>query len=637
MACEWYFSELDQKEARQGDIPTKHAFDADVETFVREVLQNANDAGPVNNDEPVQVTFRFEHLEADNGLERFREAFRWEDQFRPHLEAAAEEEQDLSLRQFIENETEDLVLLTIEDHNTQGLSGAEDADESNYTALVRDMHRSNKDETQGGSHGVGGTVLWAFSGISTVLFTSQPVDERDGPPPRFVGRSYLPDHVVEDNLHKGYGWFGQPAPDRRGRHVSVWGEKATAVSERLSADRPETIGTSLTVVGFREPGESQPTGDAMEEMIERIQTAAVKNFWPAIRRHQLEVYVEGPNDEDPRPADLTTVKSVKPFVEAYEHLYDEESSLGEPGGTANERLTFDFPDRSDGTSTPDEGDVSLAVRTAGPGDEARRNQVAVFRGAGMVVQYVNMDDVAKYGSDFHAVLACGEARTELGADPSFVDGHVEHLLRAAEPAAHNKWTGTPRLKNQYSGRRVGTVKDLQGGLLRDKLRALVAESDDDEGERLESFERLFPVDAGGSGGGGGGGGVSTPGPLQRTLNEFVFKGDHWSCDVSLSVEGGEEDDDGGAGDPWTARVWLTQLFESGGDGERLPIVDADLSDGSVNADVYVDEDGVLIVEADGPGKVRVKCDSETSGPPDPTSGRTARTGVRHELVKEGES
>lgn len=182
MTCEWYFDRSNQKNSRQGDIPTKHAFDADVETFVREVLQNANEAGPVDEGEPVRVTSRFRQLTAGDGLEEFNSAFRWDEQFRTHLEGAATEEQDVSIRQFLENDTDELILLTIEDENTEGLSGAEDADESNYTALVRDMHRSNKDDTQGGSHGVGGTVLWAFSGVSTVLFTSTPEEPEGGTP-----------------------------------------------------------------------------------------------------------------------------------------------------------------------------------------------------------------------------------------------------------------------------------------------------------------------------------------------------------------------------------------------------------------------------------------------------------------------
>lgn len=627
MSVGWSFRELNLKESRQGDIPTKHALDADIDVFVREVLQNANDAGPINHSEPIKVTFRFRRLRPGSGLRQFKEAIRWDEQFLSHLEAAAGEEKDLSLRQFLNDETDDLVLLTVEDRNTQGLSGAEDADESNYTALVRDMHRSNKEDTQGGVHGVGGTVLWAFSGVSTVLFTSVPHDKSDGTPPRFVGRSYLPDHAVDGSLYKGYGWFGKRDPnDPDGRHVSTWGNEASELANTLRADRPNTVGTSATIVGFRVPGESQPTGDDLEEVIREIQEAAVKNFWPAIRRKDLEVYVEGPDDEDPRPADFNVVDSVQPFISAYESLRKGSGSLGEPGATASKDITFDFPRRSDGTEVPDEGEVTLAARTAKPADDQLRNQVAVFRGSGMIVQYVNMDDISKHGADFHAVLACGQARTELSEDPSFVDKHVERLLRAAEPAAHDEWIGTPRLKNEYGGRRVGTVKDLQGRLLRDELREMIATDEDRAGERLDTFEKHFPV--GSSGGGSSGTTTSTPSPLERDIRRFEFDADHWEFEATLDRTSAEGD--------WTARVWLTQLIEGGGDGEQLPIESVEVVDEPTVADVRL-ENGEVVVKSHSSESLTIRCKSMSTGPPDPTSGRTARTGIRHELVDVGVS
>jgi hypothetical protein len=628
MASKWYFEDLDQKVARQGDIPTKHAFDTDVDTFVREVLQNANDAGPVDESEPVRVTFRFRHLTPGDGLEAFRSAFDWEQSFGEHLRAASEEEQDGSLENFLENEGDELVLLTIEDHNTVGLAGAEDADESNYTALVRDMHRSNKAQNQGGSHGVGGTVLWAFSGISTVLFTSNPDDADGGETPRFVGRSYLPDHTVDDNLFKGYGWFGKPDPSGTGRHVSLWGGEAQRVASDLSADRPAEPGTSMTIVGFRERGESQPTGQAAHEMAEEIKRAAVENFWPAMRREQLKVYVQEPTDDSPRPADFETVDSVGPFLDAYNALYEESDGLEEPGGTDDRVIEFDFPGRRDGTATPNEGEVSLSVRTAGPAEEARRNQVAVFRGAGMVVQYVSMDDVARHGPDFHAVLACGRARTELGERHGDLDESVDTLLRAAEPAAHNVWTGTPRLKNTYERGCVGTVQQLQGQQLRDSLRELVADDKGEGGDRIRSMEKLFPGTRGTGSGSGSTPSPSSPGntAVARDLHELAFDDDHWEAEMTLERQ--EELDE------WGARVWLTQMIEGGRDGDRLPISSVDVVDGDGSVEYQKESDGAILVHRSGPDPIRLRCVSEATGPPEPTSGRIARTGVRHEAEDE---
>lgn len=627
MSAGWYFREMSQKESRQGDIPTKHALKQDTETFVREVLQNANDAGPVNEGEPIEVYFRFTRLTGKQ-CEQFKQKLRWNEELLTRLEVAAEEEQDLSLSQFLETGTNEIVLLTIEDRNTVGLSGAEDDDESNYTALVRDMHRSNKEETQGGSHGVGGTVLWAFSGVSTVLFTSVPEEASDSQVPRFVGRSYLPDHVYDGELHKGYGWFGVCDPsDREGRRVSAWGEQASQIASSLHSDRPDESGTSSTIVGFREPGESQPDADELADIIDTIRRAAVENFWPAIRRGKLNVYVQAPDDEEPQPADLDTVPGMLPFVDCYERFREENDQLGTPGEVATKHISFDFPRRSDGTSTPDQGEVTLSVRTADVSNDERRNQVAVFRGAGMVVQYVSMVDVARYGSDFHAVLVCGEARTQNGEDPSEVDAHVEHLLRAAEPAEHNEWTGTPRLKNQYkkSDGRVGTVTSLQGKKLRDALRELVAQESDSSNERLGDFEELFPLSDSGSS-------TSTASPSrpdERELNDLGFRGDHWSFDVTLKPA---DKRDGG----WEARLWLTRLFEEGGDGENIEILSIEPVDNCADdVDFHTDDEGYAVVRGSSLEPVRVLCRSKRTGRPNPRSGRFTQTGVRHEFSDRG--
>lgn len=644
VSCSWYFREMNRKQSRQGDIPTKHALDEDLETFVREVLQNANDAGPIHEDEPVHVTFRFERLSGDD-RERFLKAMDW-GRMREHLDAAAEEETDLSLRQFLE-EDDELVLLTIEDRNTAGLSGQEDADESNYTALVRDMHRSNKDETQGGSHGVGGTVLWAFSGLSTVLFTSNPA-EHDRRHPRFVGRSYLPDHVIDGRLYKGYGWFGASDPrDTEGRHVSVWGQEATEITTALGVRRPDVVGTSETIVGFRVPGESQPGPDRLDEVAEDIRETAVENFWPAILRGDLEVHVETPGDDDPRPADLESVEHVQPFVDAYTSMHDEGQELEEPGDTNEENVQFDFPPRSDGTRTPESGTVTVSIRKPGPADEERRNQIAIFRGSGMVVQYVDLSDVAKYGSDFHGILAAGEARNSPVRDPDDDDRQVEHLLRVAEPAAHNEWTGTPRLKNEYqrNGAPVSTVQRLQGGLLRDTVRSLVGSGDDDGEQRVRNVEKWFPSpDQDDDGPERNQGPNDNPTPsvtqLDTEVNDLSFEGDQWSVDVTLEPNldrenpGGDDDaeDAEDEAERWKVNLWLVRLLEGGGEGEELGFdtVESleDTTDGAIDG---IDPDGRAFVEASSAGRVRIRCTSRLGRDSNPLLGQLSRTGVRKEL------
>jgi hypothetical protein len=216
----WLFYRGGPSAPRYGGDPTKHAVDQDVETFVREVLQNANDQARDDLLAPVEVRFRFLSLSGEE-LESFREAIGW-DQLHDHLQAVAEMDRGLGHRQFLDklDEEEELRLLVVEDRNTTGLVGEWDDAGSNYTALVRDELYSNKqDDTAGGTYGLGKSVLWTFSGASTVLFDS--VLHADDPRTnrRLIARSKLPTH------------------DLNGDEYQVWRrEDLNVVSEKTQMD-----------------------------------------------------------------------------------------------------------------------------------------------------------------------------------------------------------------------------------------------------------------------------------------------------------------------------------------------------------------------------------------------------------------
>ena len=64
----WFFFSGGPGAPRYGDDPTKHAIDHDSESFVREVVQNANDQR-LDNEDPVEVRFRFITLTGDERSE----------------------------------------------------------------------------------------------------------------------------------------------------------------------------------------------------------------------------------------------------------------------------------------------------------------------------------------------------------------------------------------------------------------------------------------------------------------------------------------------------------------------------------------------------------------------------------------
>ena len=71
-------------------------------------------------------------------------------------------------------ESDKITILRISDHNTWGLSGADQPDNTNmpWTALVMSEGASSKDGTGGGSFGIGKFAAFANSKIRTVFYST---------------------------------------------------------------------------------------------------------------------------------------------------------------------------------------------------------------------------------------------------------------------------------------------------------------------------------------------------------------------------------------------------------------------------------------------------------------------------------
>jgi len=626
----WYFRDKHPGEPRQGDIPTQHALEEDIETFVREVLQNANDAG-IAGERPVEVYFRFVRLTGDE-LDAFKEAIRWE-QLTGHLEGASGGDHSLRLEQFLNylEEEDELIMLIIEDRNTTGLTGSETEDRSNYTALVRDMQVSHKDERAGGSHGVGKTVLWAFSGISTVLFTSIPEDTNGHEPPRLVGRTVLPDHRKNGSLYEGLGWFGaNSTPDEElERPASIWDADANDLSEALHIDSydPNKTGTSAAIVGFSSPlGGIRPD---LDEVVAEFEEAAIKYFWPAIDYGQLAVYVQTPDDDEPQAVSADSVREVQPFRQAFNDQFDPDDELGGPGDVVVSEIDFKPADKRDGTETK-AGKVDLVTRIPMPSDDDEFvNHVAMFRGAGMVVDYRDMSGVVS-GNDFHAVLQAGEARAWPDA-PNEADEDIEEFLRTAEPAAHKDWQSTSKLTKQYKQGRGyrSKVKQLKRQKLQEALDDLISTDDDSAGEFIPSISQHLPI-------GKSGGPDDTPPPPGPDVfdwhTDVWFTGDYWEFEGEIEPEVDEYSS-------WTATVSLTRLGEDNSKTDPLSITSISANHPDIDDKVVDGDDGSegFIKCDDNLGRIEFEGRSESIGTSDPFSGLVGklRLNITGEVVEEG--
>lgn len=621
---EWFFFRGGPGAPRYGDDPTKHAVDHDTETFVREVLQNANDQG-LDNDDPVEVTFRFITLRGED-KDEFLDALQWDRGLRDRLAAVAATDHGRGYDQLLDRSDDperELRLLIVEDRNTTGLTGTWQED-SNYAALVRDeLYSSKQDDTAGGSYGLGKSVLWTFSGASTVVFNSH-LHEGDLPgeqSPRLVARTKLPTHRLDgdESAYQGAGWLCRPKRTDDGtRPESLWGEEAEHLAERLHVPRPRTSGTSTLVVEYRDP--TRDIRPDLDELADDFVSAAVKYFWPAIYRGDLRVTVETP--EESREADVDQVPEIRPFVDCFASRYDGEDTLDTPGDVAGLDIPIVLPPRADGTETP-EGCVRLAARLASPADDDTYvNHIALFRGAGMVVKYYDQRRIAFGDRNFHGVLACGGARVDRAATAS--DREIDRFLRFAEPPEHDEWESTENLRDQYQ-RGFRTALDDMFDTLRDGLRHLVARTNGGGNVLSERVLKRFPIH-------GNGGrrrrSIASPSVVFDIESQSTFEGDRWHFSGRVSPI--EEDFEG-----WTADVSLTGIGEDGSQYDDVPIASIDAEHDSVTTTV---EDGVArIVAGDEAEDVVFEGESDSVGHGDPLAGRVGETQleIRAELETEG--
>ena len=493
---EWVFDKLPPSMARRGGDPASHAFRQNVATFVREVIQNANDQATGNP----EVHFRFVEL-TGSALDDFKTSIAWES-LEPHLRAAAESKGGKNLEQFLDEleRNKRLVLLHLEDRYTVGLTGDELSGDSHFRALCKDTLYSHKQSHgAGGSYGLGKSVLWAFSGLSTVLFNS---NLSEHPPnvesPRLFGRVELPSHAVKESAqagdYSGTGWFGRRVDAGEGtRAESVWGETAARLTRQQFLGRSEVTGTSLLIVGFRDPTTDDDANP--DELAREIRAATVREFWPAIAMPGRPLVVWTATAHGGNPIGDKDLGEVQPFVDCYRGRENDRDTLDEPGDVVVREIPIEVPARRDGVRAT-RGHVRLCVRLASessPGPWA--GYVAWFRRAGMVIRYWDRRSLAAGARPFHAVLACGEARDPERPTPQ--DEDVERFLRAAEPPGHDDWMTTASLKAEYKQGYAKALEQLKRRVS-EELKALVVPRPRQGAVGPDRLRKRFPIGRQGS-------------------------------------------------------------------------------------------------------------------------------------------
>lgn len=618
---DWWFKEQPPGQSHSPGLLQKKTLDRSLDTFVREILQNINDAG-LDNGQPVEVTFRL--LELEDNRESFEEAICWESLLE-HVRAAAKEQDGPGLRDYVDylDDGGPLRVLVAEEKNTSGIQGDEVSTDCDYAALVRDPGSSNKSGDTGGRHGLGSSVLWVASGLQTVLFNSH-LDEElsDQESPRLVGRSFVPTHATPDGQwYDNEGWYGSPSgfedPDLE-RPESIWGGLAEELADELSLSRPPDTGTSTMIVGFRDPSdpsmEDQPSPSDVADTFERT---AADYFWPAISRGNLEVHLDMDGDE--RHVTEDTIRdhdSVAPFIDCYERRENAPNALGGPGDVASRQFDYEIRSRKE-EDTPKEGPVSLAARRAYPNEDDRIGEIALFRGSGMVVQYKPSHHLG-ISEKFHGVLACGNARPMPGDEITDEDRAIDKFLAMAEPPAHDDWVGekNDELKGTYESGCVKCVKRLKKQLLRTHLSKLLYGTREHSGESIRPDRDIVPRTKRSRGKSKETSTPNVPSPFDWEVTTSNVDGNRWTFEGWVEPD---IDEDGEVVE-WSVTVEMAAMFEDNREASKIPVdeVEVDSGDGHV-------ENGRGIIEADDSSRLYFDIRSERFSDSDPRLGDVGET------------
>lgn len=587
---EWIFDPIPPSGAREGGIPSAHVFTPDLHTFVREVIQNAGDQR-LSADTTVRVVFTLMELQGED-LQEFLRALAW-DRLSPHLSAVAEANMPTisgRIQRGVDAASRGpLRLIRIDDFETHGLNGGEDEQGQNFNALCRNTLETMEAQPvrggRGGSYGLGKTVLWSFSELSTVIFSSRPSKTRQREL-RLFGRCELPTHDCMYQDWSGLGFFGSPDPVvNPKRSVSVWGKAAENLAPLLQLARPQAAGTSIVVVGFHEPAEEQ-TRD-LRDIAKDIARSAGLWFWPCLidtpPRLRIEVRAIGRGGTNAFSAVVVPPAEAQPFVDASAAASPTEH-LNAEADVAHQNISVRIPPRRGSGVRQDSPSLAsnarLRVRRGAEADDStKKNQVALIRGAGMVVQYRPLVS-GLFEYPLFAVL-------EVGTAAGGTEGHhaAEDFFRDAEPPSHNNW--------EHTAQRIAA--NYERG-----ARARLQELWDSVGKALASFASTRPVDqAPGptdlaglfrlSGSGGGDGERS----FDVTDLSAAFDGLHWSFHGRVRVRA--TPDRG-----WRVAIRVYASAESGRGG-ILPIEKLKLSTGSAT----IGAEGSAIVRIASPERVVV--------------------------------
>ncbi|WP_406402119.1 helix-turn-helix transcriptional regulator [Streptomyces sp. NBC_00879] len=563
----WYHRPAYADGGRDFGNAAAFAFEADVEVLAREATQNSLDER-LDRTKPVRVRYTLHELTGE-ALARFREAIGWDDLY-PHYETAAAQEQKVGrviaegLKEM--NQRDRLILLRVDDYNASGLTG-DDYEDGRFAAVVRrqlDSRKSDdREQSAGGSYGLGKATLWATSRLGMVLINSTLSEAHEGRTQRrLIGRLDLPWRIVDGNACAGPAWLGEPdtAPGSEGVARSWWADEETVERFYLTRESAEP-GTSFLIVGAHDvasmyndaPGDDDGGDEqTVQSMHERLVTALANNFWAAMTSGDevvplLEASVRTLRNGqvvikeqrvDPHLAQPSRTRALKAYLDG-----NTVERLTEVGQVAMARVPLKVPEFG-GRRRTVEHQAVLLVTAAEDGD-GKPNQLVSMRGSRMTVKSARVPDLPLGTSPFQAVLLAGHA-AGAGADNA---GPAEEFLRASEPPEHNKWGQTEELWARYSPTAYRRLSEFTKAA-NTAVRELVGRQRDQNQDGPKALRDLLALD------GVTGSARANSFPTIRDLDAEVDSSGAWQVKVEVKLPARQ--------DPWVMSLAAKFDVRSGG-------------------------------------------------------------------------
>lgn len=497
---DWYWRPVPRDGGREFGNAAAYAFAPDIPTLGRESAQNISDE-KLDTAPTVEARYVVGELTGEQ-LGAFLRAIKF-GLIRPHLEAASQTNQKAGSvigRGLAEVDRGRLLYIRIDDYDANGLTGPE-FEPGRYMAVARNILDSQKGDAAGGSYGLGWSTLPATSQFGLVLCNSHLSVAEDGKTEnRFIGVIDLPWHAIGDEKLAGRGWYGVPDPTDDGpepkRTRSYWGNEALVRDALVHRTDPRP-GASFLIVGAYD---ASGAVEDIEGMAERLSESLADSFWPAMIT---------PPDEPPRLRVIVTAERNGQLVsERYinparyqpakvtafvKHLSDDVvESLDDTGDVVRRNVTLSVPERiSEPKHGPQAHETILLVTQVGDDDDERPGTapgtITYLRGSRMVVSSPRVGALPIGARPFHAIVLAGEA---AGDSPANRAG--DRFLRASEPPAHNRWTGTPEVKANYARGGPTAINDFDSEVKR-MVREIIRQPSRDLSDGPEALKELIRI------------------------------------------------------------------------------------------------------------------------------------------------